>query len=75
MPVFTVHEAVGLSNTALPDASSAAALSNSPVIPSAVGGASGVHALPARFRAVQAEDSDSESQGGETDPPPEKEAS
>ena len=71
-----MHEAlVGLSNTALPDVSSAAAPSNSPVIPSAVREASGVQALPVRFRAVQAEDSDNESQGGETDPPPEKETS
>ena len=72
-----MHEAlVGLSNTVLPDVSSAAAPSNSPVIPSsAARKASGVQALPVRFRAVQAEDSDSESQGGETDPPPGKEPS
>ena len=72
-----MHEAlVGLSNAVLPGVSSAVAPSNSPVIPSSsVREASGVQALPVRFRAVRAEDSDSESQGEETDPPREKETS
>ena len=75
-PIFSVHEAlVGLSSTVPPNVSSAAAPPNYPVVPSAVGEASGVQALPVRFRAVQAEDSDSESQGGETDPPPGEETS
>ena len=50
---------MGLSNNVVPDVSSAAAPSNSPVVPSSAAGvAPGVQALPVRFRAMQAEDSD-----------------
>ena len=59
-----------------PDFSSAAVPSTLAPVPSSASGCiSGAPAFTVRFAAVQDEDSDSESQGGETDPPLEEEAS